>query len=86
MDWGAGHTAVPTAIQVVLAVRLLALPDELGEAGHTVVNRVRDPRGEVLGEASGDIVIGGEAARPGFLVGAMVPVAVAFEAAEEGTS
>ena len=66
-------------------MRLLALPDELGEAGHTTVNRVRDPHGGVLGEASGEIVIGGEAARPDWLIGPIVPMAVGFEAAEEGT-
>jgi Family of unknown function (DUF6941) len=76
---------VPTPIQVVLAIRLLAMPDELGEAGHTAVNRVRDPRGEILGEVSGEVVIGGEAARPDWLVGTMVPMVVGFEAAEEGT-
>lgn len=77
---------LPAPIQVFLALRLLATPDEV-EAGelHATANRIRDPRGEVLAEATGEIKVAGEAARPDWLVGVTLPVVVQFEAAEEGT-
>jgi hypothetical protein len=77
---------LPAPIQVALAVRLLATPEELEAAEpHTAANRVRDPRGDLLGEVRGEVTFGGEAARPDWLVGITVPLVVQFEAAEEGT-
>jgi hypothetical protein len=66
-------------------VRLLATPEELeSQEEHVAVNRIIDPSGGTLAEARGGIVIGGEAARPDWLVGITIPVAVQFEATEEG--
>jgi hypothetical protein len=78
---------LPTTIQVVLAIRLLAMADELGEAvQHTAVNRVRDPRGEVVSEVGGEFAMGGgDAARPDWLTGIMVNSLVQLEVTEEGT-
>jgi hypothetical protein len=70
----------------VLAIRLLATSEELEEArGHSAINRVRDPRGDLLSEVTGEISVAGESARPEWLTGIMVGGAVQFEAAEEGT-
>ena len=43
----------PAVIQVALAIRLLAMADELGEEHqHTVRNIIRRPSGEVLSDLS----------------------------------
>jgi uncharacterized protein DUF6941 len=77
---------LPTQIQVILAVRLLAMVEELGpEQQHTAVNRVRDPRGEIMSEVGGEFAIGAEAARPEWLAGFIMGTVVQFEAIEEGT-
>lgn len=77
---------LPTPIQVVLAVRLLAMAEEL-EPGvqHVAVNRVKDPRGEVMSEIRGEFSVAGESARPDWLAGIMLASVVQFEATEEGT-
>lgn len=77
---------LPAQIQVGLAVRLLAMHDEIGPGmKHSIANRVRDPQGDVIGEGSGELEVTGESARPEWLAGIMLPTAVAFEAAAEGT-
>lgn len=79
-------TELPAQIQVLLAVRLLAMAEELDpEVKHSGINRVRDPRGAVMSEVSGEFVVGGESARPEWLTGIMLATAVMFEAPEEGT-
>jgi hypothetical protein len=77
---------LPAPVQVWLAVRLTAAPEEL-EAGeqHVTVNRIRDPHGELISETRGEIVLGGQAAQADWLVGITVPAVVAFEAGEVGT-
>jgi hypothetical protein len=76
---------LPGQIQVFLAVRLVAAPEELASGEpHFVVNRILDPSGEVMHEVQGEIVMGGEAARPDWLVGTTVPMVAQFDAAEEG--
>jgi hypothetical protein len=77
---------LPSPVQVVLAVRLLAMAEELDpDQPHQLTNRVRDPHGEVIGEATGDLRIGAESARPEWLAGIMANAVVQFLAAEEGT-
>lgn len=77
---------LPSQLQILIAVRLLATTDELEEGGpHEMTHRVRDPHGDLLGELSATLTFEGEAARPEWLTGITVPVAVTFEAAEEGT-
>jgi len=73
-------------IQVILAIRLLAMTDELGvDQQHTAMNRVKDPSGETLSEVTGEFTIGGaEAVRPDWLTGIILPTAVQFEAKAEG--
>lgn len=76
---------LPAQAQVLLAVRLLATPEEVSSAEpHAVYSRIRHPGGETLHEASGEVVIGGEPVRPDWLIGMTVPMAVQFEATEEG--
>ena len=76
---------LPAPIQVVLAVRLLAMAEELDpDQPHTATNRVRDPRGEVVSEVGGELKVGGESAQPEWLSGIMLVSVVQFEASEEG--
>lgn len=78
---------LPATIQVLLAIRLTAMAEELGpDVEHTSTNRVRDPHGEVVSEVTAEFAMGGgEAARPDWLTGIMVATAVVLEATEEGT-
>jgi hypothetical protein len=77
---------LPATLQVILAVRLLAVAEELGAGEqHSSTNRVRDPRGDVLSEVNGEFTIDTEAARPEWLAGFIVGTVVQFEVAEEGT-
>jgi hypothetical protein len=77
---------LPTPVQVVLAVRMLAMAEELEPAHqHRATNRVRDPRGELLSEVGGEFSVGAEAPQPDWLNGLIVSVVVQFDATEEGT-
>lgn len=76
---------IPTPLQVVLAVRLLAMAEEFGEdQKHQATNRVRDPRGQLMSEVGGEFAMGGEG-RPEWLNGIIVSSLVQFEINEEGT-
>jgi hypothetical protein len=77
---------LPAPIQVMLAIRLLAMAEELKhDQQHTTKNRVLDPHGELLGEGGGEFSMTGESARPDWLAGLIVPAVVQFQASEEGT-
>lgn len=81
---------LPTAVQVGIAVRLLATADELGpEHEHSVRNIIRGPSGSTLSELS-DVFHAGSAAeaaaaRTEWLNGLALFTVIQFEAAEEGT-
>jgi hypothetical protein len=76
---------LPAPIQVFLAVRLLATAEELESATeHVSATRIRNPSGDLLDEARGEIVIAGEVTRPDWLVGLTIPAVVQFDATEEG--
>ncbi len=77
---------LPQTINVVLAVRLLAMADELStDVKHHAVNRVRDPRGEVLSEVGGEFAMEGGEPDSDWLTGIMVSSIVQIEVTEEGT-
>jgi hypothetical protein len=76
---------IPAPLQVMLAVRLAALADELDGTEHKIVNRILDPHGDLIDESEIGLAISGEAARPEWLVGVPIPLLVQFEVAEEGT-
>lgn len=76
---------LPAPIQIVLAVRVLAMAEELTGEEHPVTNRVRDPEGNVISEVSGGFGATAESARPEWLSGMILPVVVQFEAAVGGT-
>ena|ERR1035437_725493 len=78
---------LPAPIAVVIAIRLLAMAEELdGSDEHITANRVRDPNGDVISELSFPFGFGGgESAKPEWLTGIMVSSLVQFEATEEGT-
>jgi hypothetical protein len=73
-------------LQVVLAVRALAMPEEL-EAGdeHAITNVIRDPTGEQVGEMTAQLEIQADVQRPDWLVGLTLPMIVQFDALQEGT-
>ncbi len=76
---------LPAPIQVVIAVRVLALAEEFDGREHAVANRVRDPHGELISEVIGQLAIAGEAARPEWLTGITLASVVQFDVTEEGT-
>jgi hypothetical protein len=76
--------AFPSPITIALAVRLLAVADELDEP-HLMMSRVLDPDSTLLGELGGEFTLGGQASRPEWLVGVVMPIIVQFEASKEGT-
>jgi hypothetical protein len=76
----------PAAIQVAVAVRLLATADELGEDHqHTVRNIVSGPSGEVLSDLVSSFAAAGPRVQTEWLNGIMVMMVIQFEAAGEGT-
>jgi hypothetical protein len=50
-----------------------------------VLNRLRDPRGDLMSEVGGSLAVGGTARNPDWLSGIMIVSVIQFEAAEEGT-
>jgi hypothetical protein len=81
---------LPTPIQVVLAVRLLAIAEELGpEHDHTGRNLVRDPEGKTISDIGGEFQLGTEAevgaARTDWLNPTMLSAVIQFEATQAGT-
>jgi hypothetical protein len=76
---------LPAPVQVIMAVRLLAMAEELeSDEPHHAINRVRDPHGQVMSEISGDFAFTGRTIRPEWLTGLMLATAVQFEATEDG--
>lgn len=59
---------------MVLAIRLLAMAEELDGKDH-----------DVISEVAGQLAVGGESARPEWLAGIMLPAVTQFMAPEEGT-
>lgn len=78
---------LPAAVQVVMAIRLLGLPEELAtDVQHRGRNLVRGPDGETVSDISGEFTIaGGEHARPDWLQGIILPLVIQFQATEAGT-
>jgi hypothetical protein len=77
---------LPGQLQVLLAIRLLAMTEELDPAvPHPIRNVIRDPQGELLFEQASDFAIGGQSARPEWLAGIIIPAGITFQVAEEGT-
>jgi hypothetical protein len=78
--------AFPTVIQVALAVRLLAMADELGEDHrHTIRNIISRPSGEVLSDLSSSFAAAGPEVRTDWLNGLMLVTVIQFEAESAGT-
>lgn len=76
----------PAVIQVAVAVRLLAMADELGEDHeHTVRNIISGPSGQVLSDLTSGFAAAGPDYRTEWLNGLMLMTVIQFEAAEEGT-
>jgi hypothetical protein len=78
---------LPAAIQMTVAVRLLALADELGppDHQHTARNLITGPDGATVGDVSVQFGIGTENPREDWLNGFILPAIVQFEAQVEGT-
>jgi hypothetical protein len=80
--------ALPATIQVAMAIRLSALPDELRpDVEHVGRNIIRNPDGSTLSEVGGTFKIGVSQvqARPDWLQGVMMHTVIGFEAIDEGT-
>lgn len=76
---------LPAPVQLVLAVRLLALAEELDGEPHVTISRVRDPSGDLMSEVPGEIGFAAPEAQQEWLNGIMLPSVVQFEAPVEGT-
>lgn len=82
-----GVPAFPAPLQVVMAVRLAGLPDDI-VGKHTTRNIIKAPDGSVLSDLSGDFDVnaGGEIDTDSqWLQGLMFPLAIAFQADAPGT-
>jgi hypothetical protein len=76
---------LPAAVQVMVAIRLVGLPDEFTEErSHSTATRIKDPSGQTVSEAVGEFTVSAEGARPDFLTGVTIPAAVRFEVNQEG--
>ena len=77
---------LPAPIQVLLAVRLLGELDEFSnENQHSIVNYVKDPRGDVIDQGKGGFAAELQSGRSDWLAGIMLPMGVRFQAKEEGS-
>jgi hypothetical protein len=80
---------LPASIQVTTAVRLIGLPEELGDGQkHLARTVVRGPDGDIVSEMEGEFELEGgpeEVLHPDWLQGIVLNLAVGFEAAGEGT-
>lgn len=77
---------IPSQIQLWLAIRLTALPEEFTEdQQHATATRIKDPSGNMVSEMKGKFSIGAESARADYLAGVTIPALVQLEVTEEGT-
>lgn len=79
---------LPVPIQVPVAVRIEALPEELApDVQHTVRNILTGPDGSVLSDLTDTGAFGGGQVveRPDYLQGVALATVVQFEAEQEGT-
>jgi hypothetical protein len=52
---------------------------------YATANRIKDPNGGTVHEATGTFALQADSAKPEFLAGVTLPVALQFEVSEEGT-
>jgi hypothetical protein len=77
---------LPSPIQIVLAVRLVAMNEEFTlDQQHHATNRVLNPAGEPISEVKGEFTVAAESSRSEWLAGVILPIVVRFPAEEEGT-
>jgi hypothetical protein len=78
--------ALPSPVQVILAIRLVFLPDELdSDDPHRLRVSALDPQGQKLSEVEGDLNVAGPVASGEWLQGLHIPMAIQFMAEEPGT-
>lgn len=78
--------SLPTAIQLLFAVRYVGAPDELdGETEHPIAARIFDPDGAQIAEQKGLLKAHATLAIPGYLAELIVPTSIVFEPREYGT-
>ena len=71
---------------MMVAIRLVGLPEEFTpDQERPIANRIKDPHGNTLEEATGTFALDVDSARPDFLAGATLATGVRFTAPEEGT-
>jgi hypothetical protein len=62
------------------------LPSTVGlDQEYATANRIKDPNGGTVHEATGTFALQADSAKPEFLAGVTLPVALQFEVSEEGT-
>jgi hypothetical protein len=76
----------PGNLQIMFALRLLAMHDELDRGSkHVVTNRIRNPKGTEIGTGTMELAVDGRSARPEWLIGIPLTFGVQFEVTEEGS-
>lgn len=77
---------LPAMVGCMVAVRLVGMPDEFTpDQKRPTSTRIKSPSGATISEVQGSFALGIESARPEYLVGATLPVAIQFPVTEEGT-
>lgn len=78
--------SVPTAIEVLFAVRFTGAPDELdGDVAHPIACRVYDPDGTQRGEQGASLTATGQAIVQGFAAQLLMPIGMVVAVPETGT-
>lgn len=88
---GAGADAtvlpsLPTAIQLLFAVRYVGAPEEMdGEIEHPIAIRIFNPAGGQIGEQRGQLKAHATQLIPGYRAELIIPTAIVLEPEEYGT-
>jgi hypothetical protein len=76
---------LPVVVQVLVAVRLLALADEwTADVKHSARNVIYGPNAQVVSEVADEFALVAEGSREDWLTGVILPTVVTWEATEEG--
>lgn len=77
----------PRIVQVMFAIRLTAMHEELTGGTHRIVNEIKGPDGQVMHHVEGELgtQATGDVLNPDWLQGMVIPAGAQFQADQEGT-
>ena len=77
---------LPTAVQLLFAVRYVGAPEEVeSDTSHPIACRIFSPAGDLLGEQTSNLTAHATQLVPGFVAELVVPTAVVLNAQEFGS-